>query len=128
MDYASLSLSILPLFLWTCSQKRKASCILTVGTGPRLGEEILYFFLRTTPLCILPDYLSLQVMYTFSRGLYHPSEKLLAIPPSKLPSVFAKEILPAVDHASQWATLSLSLGSPQKANDYAPSWTIPSSL
>ena len=100
MDYASLSLSILPLFLWTCSQKRKASCILTVGTGPRLGEEILYFFLRTTPLCILPDYLSLQVMYTFSRGLYHPSEKLLAIPLSKLPSVFAKEILLSVDYIS----------------------------
>lgn len=44
--------------LWTFRQKRKAFCILTVGTGPRLDEEIRYSFLRTMPrarLCSSPQ-------------------------------------------------------------------------
>lgn len=69
----------IPPSLWTFRQKRNASCILTVGTGPRLDEEMRHFFLRTTPLCILPDYLPLRIMYTFSHGLCLPSEKLLEV-------------------------------------------------
>jgi hypothetical protein len=88
----------MPPSFWTFRQKRKASCILTVETSPRLDEEIRYSFLRTMHpgrlyisslqtissrgLCLFVDYTSSWTMPL--RGLYlfvdHPFLSLKILP------------------------------------------------